>query len=1138
MKLEVHTYDIRVDDNAIDDEGENKTEIQLWCFDKKSNPCLLRVRDFPIFCKIELPVVIQSNGRILQWDMVSASELYQDIIRVINSRNEKNGTDIELPVKWELLYQDKLYYYNGNKKYPFMLMIFKTVTNMKTISSKCRNIYTRNFGKVELKFCELDVEIYNKMFSLKNVSTSEKFICEAEEVMIDDDRRISKPGIETRPFKEYIINWRTIEKSYSDWLSYPIICSFDIESYSHRHRAFPQKHYFEDIIFSISLTFQVYMKPETKKDYIIIIGPTEPVEGVEIYVVNNELEVIEKFFDIIEQEDPDVFIGYNIFGFDYEYIHVRLTDVACEWRNIGRLLEIECSMHDRSWQSDAYGYVNMNILDCPGRISVDMLPYIKREHKLPIYSLAAVGKKFIGDTKLDLKAYEMFQIHKKMTDMLHIIMERTKTEDYNSAYEEYKKNPSILNEEENKEFLEVKKKNTIIVDYNVKDSLLVIRLFEKLNVWISLIELSNIVRVTPMEFFTRGQQVRCIAQLYHAATHKRIVLTRRVMEYIYFNGGYVADPIPGFWELVLCFDFNSLYPSIMIAYNICFTTLIPRLKGVDENIYKLFEITQEEPKDFKPPKDDKFDYGEWDEDYVEEEEEEEEEGKKKKRKKKKVEKIKKEYNFAFVKKEVRKGLLPEILETLLGNRKRVKKELKGKKKDIENIDKYILIPYQNNKKIKISDLDKKAREIINDFDVKEDDEVSLHIEKIKKKFFGIKVNAIVLDSQQLGLKVSANSLYGFLGAQVKGKYSLIEGSMVVTFMGRNLIIEASIYFEKHYGATVVYGDTDSTMVSIPGLKKEDVWKMAEEMEKSINGCEEIKDKEGNIIQEAKKSIFPKPLYLEAEKAMLALFMKKKHYAYMEYDENGEIIKEKGSDKKQLNVKGLMIARRGNSKWVTDSYEELLRSRFDKVSMEEQLIIIYKNILKLITTINIEENLTLVKSMGSNYKSQSFPLAIFSELMKSLYRPINPGERFPCVIVEDHQGRTKQGYKLRTLEIFMEQWEGTGFNFGDKIPSDYRRTDGLFPPENIDYFYYINNFMMKPIDNLFYYNNLNDIEKYAHIKTIPKYNKRLRKVALNTPVKMMVLIMKDHREMIQEKGIKCLIPKINNIIRVLESKIGA
>ena len=70
-------------------------------------------------------------------------------------------------------------------------------------------------------------------------------------------------------------------------------------------------------------------------------------------------------------------------------------------------------------------------------------------------------------------------------------------------------------------------------------------------------------------------------------------------------------------------------------------------------------------------------------------------------------------------------------------------------------------------------------------------------------------------------------------------------------------------------------------------------------------------------------------------------------------------------------------------------------------------------------------------MGSNYKSTTFCLAIFSELMKSLSRPVNPGERFPYVIVNDHLKRDKVGEKMRTIEFFTEQWESAGLEYGEK-----------------------------------------------------------------------------------------------------------
>ena len=1113
----------------------------------------------------------------------------------------------------------------------------------------------------------------------------------------------------------------------------PFKYSFDIETYSHNHRAFPDKSYFEDIIFSISITLQNFMKPETKRDIMIIIGPTKKVEGVETHYVNDEIEVVNKFCEIVEKEDPDVFIGYNIFGFDYDYMNTRLQDVGETWKNISRLENGNCQMTELSWNSSAYGFQRLRIFDCPGRISVDMLPYIKRDHKLSLYNLSSVGKHFLGEEKFDLKPWEMFAIHQEMAKQIEVLKEITDEEDYIKALKILKENYKNYDIKKVKKILKAIDDNTLIVKYNVQDTYLVMRLFEKLNVWISLIELASIFRVSPMDLFTRGQQKRCIAQLYHTASHQNYILTKRASDYIFFNGGYVADPKVGFWPLAICFDFNSLYPSIMIAYNICFTTLLPTLKGVDKNIYNFFEIKQEEPRSPKPPKDDNFDYGEYEEGYEENSD--------------KIvgEKVHREYQFGFVKSTTKKGLLPSILQDLLAKRKSVKKEMKAINKQVDIINEHILLPYKKNNNMKISDIkDEKAKKIFTNFfpNVSEDDSLENYQEYLNKEFFSMKVNSSILDSRQLGLKISANSLYGFLGAQVKGKFSLIEASMCVTSRGRELIIDSGLYFEKNYGATVVYGDsipgyepvllcdyngqvfteridslvkeeewmnyegfkfyennrrekqqaslklccwtkghwtpiirvirhktnkkiyristykgivdvtedhslldsnwqilkpaeiivnetklaqsypeplrrkflnsnetlsfdskleaakkyyqlklsgidtclfsvnnkfyldycsfiehlhdttvrsvklidsdytdyvydieteegffqagigeinvknTDSTMVHVPSIKDfSKIYEMADIMEKDINGHPDIKDEDGNIIKPAKKGIFPPPLNLEFEKAMRALFMKKKHYAYMEYASDGSIIKEKNSQRENLNVKGILLARRDNCQWIRKAYEKIIRTIFAGGSIQDSFDIIIDAIIDVIelkfgkdncNLKSITRELSIIKSMGSNYKSRTYPLAIFHELTKEVNRPVNPGERFPFVVVNDHLNRDKMGYKMRTNEMFIEEWETSGYEYANKIEETFKSDLGLFPPEEIDSFYYINNVLMEPVDKLFRYGYLKIIDKYKDYGYDPRFNNRLRRVSVITPIKMIILMFKDLSSKLENK----------------------
>ncbi len=1105
MELKAHAYDITLKDDAIARDGETHLEIQLWCFDKDSQPCLVRVRDFPVMCKMELPITTDTFGNMITWDENTTTDLLDEI------RNYMNNKELEPFIFNKFTNFTRLYYYSGGRRFPYVVLGFKTIKDMRTASRRLKTFYSRNFSKLNLIFREMEIDPYNKMFSMKNLGPTERFSCQVKEILPDDEERITKSGPSWRPFREYEANYRTLKKIPDEmWFTYPIIFSWDVECYSHNPKKFPSKHNSKDRIFSISITTQVHMKEDTRKDIIIIIGPTEPLENVITYNVETEDELIQKFFDLVKEEDPDVFIGYNIFGFDYDYLDARILTSGQEWDNIGRLLEQKCEIKDIKWQSSAYGHNNISYIKAAGRISVDMYPYIKRDYKLPMYNLNTVGHYFLGENKTDLKYDEMFQIHKEMTESMKVLRETTGKDNSIEAMNVLKDYNLKKHEEYNlKKAIEG---NTLIVKYNVQDSVLVLKLFEKLNVWISLIELSSIVRVTPMEFFTRGQQVRCIAQLYHASSHKNIVLTRRDADFIYFNGGYVADPRAGFWELVICFDFNSLYPSIMIAYNICFTTLLRNVDDIEKDKYHHFSIDQEEPVDAKPPSNDNFDYGGY---FDNDGDEKEEKGKK----------VKKHYDFGFVKKDVQRGLLPEILENLLSSRKQAKKEMKKATKMMEAFDDNILIPYRENNDINVEDLSDRGQELMKEYFSIENGPVKDHNENINKEFFGFKVKETMFNSRQLGLKVSANSIYGFLGAQVSGKFSLIEASMCVTSRGRELIIQASKFFEDKYGAVTVYGDTDSTMVYVPSLNNDPskVWEMAEVMENHING----KDGRG-------EGIFPPPLYLEFEKAMRSLFMKKKKYAYMTYDRKGNIIKEKGSDNYELNVKGIILARRDNCQWLRDTYERCIRAIFDEKTIYDVYDIVNKAIVDCIELKYSDDNqenmkkitdqLSIIRGMGSNYKSKSYFLSIFSDLMKSLGKPIAPSERFKYVVVNDHQERDKVGYRMRTDEMFIEHWNEAEMTYGEPLPEGFEPKPDTYPPEEIDSAYYIMNVLKEPIDQLFEFGFARVLDKYQNVRYQPNNKKRRCKpVCISTPVKMVEMLILDRDKPVKEtlKTIKLL-----------------
>ena len=98
--------------------------------------------------------------------------------------------------------------------------------------------------------------------------------------------------------------------------------------------------------------------------------------------------------------------------------------------------------------------------------------------------------------------------------------------------------------------------------YCVEDSVLCLDIFDHINCWVGLIEMSNVVGVTLVQLFTRGQRLQTLSQLYpNLSFHDDYVIDeRRATEDNDYSGGFVYPPIPDMYHLIPCLDFKSLYP--------------------------------------------------------------------------------------------------------------------------------------------------------------------------------------------------------------------------------------------------------------------------------------------------------------------------------------------------------------------------------------------------------------------------------------------------------------------------------------------------------------------------------------------------------------------------------------------------
>lgn len=190
-----------------------------------------------------------------------------------------------------------------------------------------------------------------------------------------------------------------------------------------------------------------------------------------------------------------------------------------------------------------------------------------------------------------------------------------------------------------------------VVEYGIEDAELVMDLFDKLSSWTVLIETASVCGVNPSDLYTRGMQVRGTSLVYDMCVKQGIVMDRRVKDKVEAAGGFVYPPVPGIYRKVICFDFASLYPTIIMAYNICWTTLVPPelMDVIPDHMCHIIEWTET---------------GEFNEVKGDSDEDEDEDGE--------VGIRPGHYRFKFVKKEVREGILPVLEHNLVAERCRVR----------------------------------------------------------------------------------------------------------------------------------------------------------------------------------------------------------------------------------------------------------------------------------------------------------------------------------------------------------------------------------------------------------------------------------------------------------------------------------
>ncbi|KAJ1028431.1 hypothetical protein NDA16_001598 [Ustilago loliicola] len=445
-----------------------------------------------------------------------------------------------------------------------------------------------------------------------------------------------------------------------------------------------------------------------------------------VEVVEDELELFNTLIDLIRAFDPEIIVGWEIHSSSWGYIVERASkeydfDLVPQ---IGR--SVIHNTGRAGGKSDNYAYTQSSALRITGRHTLNLWRLMKGELTLNLYTLENV-------------CYHL--LHRRIPKFSH----QTLTQWFKSGRAELVCRALLYYVDMVELELEI-----------IAESEFVLRTAE-------------FARIYGIDFFSvisRGSQFKVESIILRIAKPENFVLISPSRAQVGKQNAaeclpLIMEPQSAFYKgPLIVLDFQSLYPSIMIAYNLCYSTCLGRVAGFKGT--SKFGVV-----DYAPPKG-------------------------------LLSLLQDDVNISsngllFVKPHVRKSLLAKMLSEILDTRVMVKGSMKGTKAD--------------------------------------------------KSFQRIQ------NARQLSLKLLANVTYGYTSASFSGRMPCVEIADAIVQTGRETLEKAMdlINGTEEWGAQVVYGDTDSLFVYLPGRTKEEAFRL------------------GNLIADKVTSLNPRPVKLKFEK---------------------------------------------------------------------------------------------------------------------------------------------------------------------------------------------------------------------------------------------------------------------------------
>ncbi len=261
----------------------------------------------------------------------------------------------------------------------------------------------------------------------------------------------------------------------------------------------------------------------------------EPYDGkLRQFKFETEEELLESFLSTWELESPDAVTGWNVRFFDIPYLVNRIGNILGEsdakrlspWKFLK-----ERTIRKMNRENQTYEIAGVSTLDYYELYQT--FTYVNQES----YRLDHIAFVELGEKKLSYDEYDSMATF------------------YKNDFQKF-------------------------IEYNVKDVELINKLEDKMKLIELAVSLAYSAKVNFMDVFGQVRMWDCI--IYHYLMDHNIVIPpkRTSKKDAQYAGAYVKDPIVGMHDWVVSFDLNSLYPHLIMQYNISPETMIDQDKDI------------------------------------------------------------------------------------------------------------------------------------------------------------------------------------------------------------------------------------------------------------------------------------------------------------------------------------------------------------------------------------------------------------------------------------------------------------------------------------------------------------------------------------------------------------------------------